>query len=361
MGGTVNVGLVGAGEISGQYLRTLRRLDGLDIVAVADLDHARAEATARQGEGIRALSLEALYDAEDVDVVLNLTVPHAHAEVALAAIAAGKHVYGEKPLATTTADARLVLDAASTAGVRVGCAPDTVLGTGVQTARAHLDAGDIGRPIAATAFMVTPGHERWHPAPEFYYRPGGGPLFDMGPYYLTTLITLLGPVRRVNGMYAAPRPSRVVHTGPRAGEEFTTQVATHVTGVLEHEEGALSTLMMSFDIWAARLPRIEIYGTAGSLSLPDPNGFDGEVRIYREHEPMWKDVRTSAGYRGAGRGFGLADLAASLAAGEPHRAGGDLAFHVLDVMECLLTAAGSGESVDVTSRCARPAPVPLTT
>ena len=238
-----------------------------------------------------------------------------------------------------------MLEAAERAGVRVGCAPDTVLGTGIQTARAVLDAGDIGVPVAATAFMVTPGHERWHPAPEFYYRPGGGPLLDMGPYYLTALVTLLGPVKRVVGMSSTPRPTRVIGSGPRAGTEFAVEVETHVTGVLEHEDGALSTLLMSFDVWAGQLPRIEVYGSGGSLEVPDPNGFDGEVRIFRAEAKEWEQVPERGGYRDASRGYGVSDLARALGEGVPHRANGQLAFHVLDVMESLLAAAKSGDSV----------------
>lgn len=243
-------------------------------------------------------------------------------------------------------------------GVRVGCAPDTVLGTGVQSARAVLDAGRIGTPVAATAFMVTPGHERWHPAPEFYYRPGGGPLFDMGPYYLTALVTLLGPVRKVVGMASTSRPVRTVGSGPRAGTEFPVEVATHVTGVLEHEGGALSTLVMSFDVWAGDLPRIEVYGTGGSLSVPDPNGFDGPVRLFSAGAGRWENVPVQGGYAEADRGYGIADLARALATGTPHRASGQLAHHVLEIMESLLTAAENGRSVTVTSAGERPAAVP---
>ena len=354
----LRVGVVGAGQISGAYLRTFPRLENLRVTAIADLDAARAAAAAQEVPGARALSPEQLYAAEDVDLVLNLTIPAAHAEVAHAAISAGKHVYGEKPLAATAAEARALLEAADAAGVRLGCAPDTVLGTGVQTARAVLDSGEIGTPVAASAFMVTPGHERWHPAPEFYYRPGGGPLLDMGPYYLTALVTLLGPVRRVVGLAATPRAARTIGSGPRAGTEFPVEVATHVTGVLEHEGGALSTLIMSFDVWAGELPRIEVYGTGGSLSVPDPNGFDGEVRVFRAEAKEWEQVSERGGYPGASRGFGVADLARALADGGPHRADGRLAYHVLDVMESLLAAAASGESVTVSSTCERPAAVP---
>ncbi len=352
MGDALRVGLVGIGNISGQYLDTLPRLPGVALVAAADLDPSRTV------PGVRMLRPAELYAAEDVDLVLNLTIPRAHAEVALSAIAAGKHVYGEKPLALSTAEGREVLSAAGAAGVRVGCAPDTVLGTGTQTARRCLDEGAIGQPVAATAFMTTPGHERWHPDPEFYYRPGGGPLFDMGPYYLTALVTLLGPVRRVTGLSATPRSERTVGSGPRAGTAFPVEVATHVAGVLEHENGAVTTMVMSFDVWAAALPRIEVYGTAGSLSVPDPNDFAGDVRVFTAAGGEWADVPASAGYADAGRGTGVADLAAAIAAGTAHRASGELAYHVLDVMESLLRAAETARTQDVTSTCPRPDPVP---
>jgi predicted dehydrogenase len=208
--------------------------------------------------------------------------------------------------------------------------------------------------------MVTPGHELWHPDPEFYYQPGGGPLLDMGPYYLTALICLLGPVRRVTGMAATPRPTRTIADGPRAGTQFPVSTPTHQTGILEHAGGALTTLMMSFDIWTGRLPRIEVYGTAGTLSVPDPNTFDGEVALFTGARPEWTTLPPSAGYRDAARGYGLLDLALALESGTPHRASADLAFHVLDVMESLHAAATTATTVDVTSTCTVPPPVPLT-
>ena len=357
MGDALRVGLVGIGNISGQYLATLPQLSGVSLVAAADLDPAR------EVPGVRMMTPASLYEADDVDLVLNLTIPRAHAEVALSAIAAGKHVYNEKPLALSTVEGREVLSAASAAGVRVGCAPDTVLGTGIQTARRCIDDGMIGQPVAATAFMVTPGHERWHPAPEFYYQPGGGPLFDMGPYYLTALVTLLGPVRRVAGMASTPRAERVIGGGPRAGTAFPVAVSTHVTGTLEHENGALTTLLMSFDVWEAALPRMEVYGTAGSLSVPDPNNFAGEVQVFTPEtagrpDSGWTAVAPSAGHRNAGRGTGVADLASALATNTEHRANGTLAYHVLDIMESLLRATETGTTQDITSTTPRPAPVP---
>jgi predicted dehydrogenase len=359
VGGPLRVGVVGAGKISAAYLRTLERLDNVAVTAVADLDRARAEAALPLAPAARACLPDELFRARDVDAVLNLTVPAAHAEVALAAIAAGMHVYGEKPLAAGTAAARGLLDAAARAGVRIGCAPDTVLGTGLQTARALLDDGAIGRPVAATAFMVTPGHELWHPDPEFYYRPGGGPLFDMGPYHLTALVQLLGPVRRVTGFAATPHGTRSIASGPRAGTAFPVEVATHVSGLLEHADGVISTLLLSFDVWAGRLPHIEVYGSRGTLGVPDPNDFDGPVELYSAETRQWRQVPEAGGYRDGARGYGLAELAQALAQGRPHRADAELAFHVLEVMEALMTAAGEGRAVEVESSCHRPAPVPL--
>jgi predicted dehydrogenase len=355
VGEALRIGMVGVGNVSRQYLETLPRLDGVRLTAVADLVPERAEGIA--AGGVRATTPAELCVADDVDLVLNLTVPRAHADVALAAIAAGKHVYNEKPLALTTDDGRRVLEAAAERGVRVGCAPDTVLGTGLQTARHHLDAGAVGTPVAATACMVSPGPERWHPAPEFFYRTGGGPLFDMGPYYLSSLVTLLGPIRRVAGMAATPRLVRTVGGGPLQGTEFPVEVATHVTGTLEHASGAVSTLLMSFDVQASHLPRIEVYGTGGSVSVPDPNGFGGPVRLFHQDSPGWTEVPAVAGYRTGGRGCGVADLANALAAGTPHRASGELALHVLDVMESLLRAAAEGRTEAVTTTCERPPPV----
>ncbi|SEN36930.1 Gfo/Idh/MocA family protein [Actinacidiphila rubida] len=354
----LRVGMVGAGKISGQYLDTLAGTPGLRLTAVTDLDPARA-ARAAAGTGASvAGGVAELVARDDVDAVLNLTVPAVHAEVALAAIAAGKHVYGEKPLAATREEAADVLAAAKAAGVRVGCAPDTVLGTGIQTARKAVDDGLVGTPVAATAFMTTPGHERWHPDPEFYYRPGGGPLLDMGPYYLTALVHLLGPVISVTGAASTPRAEREIGSGPRAGQRFGVEVDTHVTGILRHEGGALSTLVMSFDVHAARLPRIEVYGTGGSLSVPDPNGFDGQVEHFAADHPRWEPLPVSAGYPGAGRGTGLADLAGALAADRPHRASAELAAHVLEVMLGLLDAAREGGTRRIDG-CPRPAPVEL--
>ncbi len=358
---TLTIGLVGCGAISEAYLSTFDRLPGVRVGAAADREPARAARTADAHPGIAVSTVDGLLADDGIDLVLNLTTPAAHAEVALAALAAGKHVYGEKPLAATMTEAATVLAAAGRAGRRVGCAPDTVLGTGTQTARHAVDTGLIGTPVAATAFMMSPGHEGWHPDPEFYYRPGGGPLLDMGPYYLSALVHLLGPVTRVTGAAGRARASRTIGSGPRVGTTFPVEVDTHVTGILQHAGGALSTLVMSFDVPASRLPRIEVYGTEGTLSVPDPNGFDGPVEVWRTGRPEWVTLPPSAGHPGAGRGYGVADLAEALATGRPHRASAELAYHVLDIMQSLLDAARNGTAVTLTSTCLRPDPVPFPT
>jgi predicted dehydrogenase len=356
VGQPLRIGIVGVGAISGQYLSAFERLDAVALTAVADLDEARAKDVA-DAQGVRALTVDQLLEDPEVDLVLNLTIPAAHAEIALKAIANGKDVYGEKPLAADLGDAKAVLDAAREAGVRVGCAPDTVLGTGIQTARKAVDDGLIGTPVAATATMLTPGHERWHPNPDFYYVPGGGPLLDMGPYYVTALVTLLGPVASVVGAASHTRDTRVIGSGPRAGETIPVTVDTHVTGVLRHESGALSTLVMSFDVVATRASNIEVHGHTGTLIVPDPNHFDGDVK-YHPLDGEWQTLEPSAGYRDSGRGYGVADLAVT-PAGEPFRANGDLAYHVLDVMTALLASADQGKELQVESTCDRPAAVPL--
>jgi predicted dehydrogenase len=357
VGEPLRIGLIGCGVISRQYLDTARRLDAIEIVAAADLRPERAAAL-EASDGITAMTVDELLASPDVDLVLNLTIPAAHAAVALAAIGAGKPVYGEKPLAPTTEDGRAILDAAASAGVRVGCAPDTVLGTGIQTARKAVDDGRIGTPISATATMVTPGHERWHHDPDFYYQPGGGPLLDMGPYYVTALVHLLGPVVATMGAASHTRATRTIGGGPRKGEVVPVTTDSHVTGVLEHASGALSTLFMSFDAVATRSRWIEVHGERGSLVAPDPNLFQGDVELQELGSEARTTLPVSAGYERSSRGFGVADLATTPDGAEP-RAGGAIAFHVLDIMESLLRSARTGRREIVGSTCERPALVPL--
>jgi len=358
VGSPLNVGVVGVGVISRQYFEHLPKLPNLRLTAVADLDLNRASAVAAE-QGVEALSVDDLLADPRVDAVLNLTIPKAHADVALRALAAGKHVYGEKPLALSTAEAAPVLERASALGLRVGSAPDTVLGTGIQTARALLDGGRIGDPVAAAVAWSAPGHELWHPAPAFYYQPGGGPLFDMGPYYLTSLVTFFGPVVRVSGATSRSARERTVATGPLAGSGIPVEVDTHVTAILEHASGVISTVTVSFEVWATRAPKFEVYGTAGTIAVPDPNMFSDTVQVATADDRDFRDVPVSAGYADAGRGYGLADLARAVETGRPERASGAMAFHVLEIMESVVQAGATHSVVELSSTVERPATVPL--
>ncbi|MEL7977473.1 Gfo/Idh/MocA family oxidoreductase [Isoptericola sp. F-RaC21] len=362
--GEVGIGIVGLGVISRQYLDTLAGHPRARVVAVTDLDRARAEAVAAELPGARvAPDLDALVADDEVSVVLDLTTPGVHAHVAKACAAAGVDRYGEKPLAVDLEASREVMAAAQAAGTRVGCAPDTVLGTGVQTARAAVAEGRIGTPTAAVATWVSPGHEAWHPQPDFYYAPGGGPLLDMGPYYLTSLVQILGPVAWVQGAASRSRDERTIASGPRAGERVPVQVATHVTGVLGHASGALSTVTVSFDAVGSHSRPIEVHGTEGSLVVPDPNRFDGDVELRTLGGREWEVLPPSAGFEGAGRGVGLLEMVGAAGLGDAPpapRAGGDVGLHVMEIMTGLLDSADSGRRVELTSAPEVPPLVPLT-
>ncbi len=357
MGIPLKVGFVGVGTISDQYFASLRKLPNLELVAVADINPARTEVVAEQ-QGVRGLSVADLLADTSIEAVVNLTIPAAHVEVGMKALAAGKHVFAEKPLGLTLAEAEPMLDLADKLGLRVGCAPDTVLGTGIQTARAVLDAGTIGAPVAAQVHWSSPGHERWHPSPLFYYQPGGGPLFDMAPYYLTSLVTFFGPVTRVAGLATRPERSRRVQSGPLAGTPIPVDVDTHVSALLEHANGVTSTITVSFEVWATKSPLFEIYGTDGTIAVPDPNRFSDPVIVSTRAEPEWHEVPVAGGYEDAGRGFGLGDMAVAIQTQRPHRASGALAFHVLEIMEAVLLSSADKKTIEVTSTVDRPEPVP---
>ena len=352
----MGVGLIGCGTISGQYLSSLPRFPGVEVVACADIDMARAKSRASEFDVPRAISVEELLSSPDVELVINLTVPKAHAEVSLAAIAAGKHVYSEKPLAVAREDGDAILDAAHQHGVTVGCAPDTFLGGGIQTCRKLIDEGAIGRPIAATAFMVNHGHEHWHPDPAFYYQEGGGPMFDMGPYYLTALVNLMGPIRRVTGSAGGAFPERTIASEPLRGQKVNVEVPTHVAGVLDFEGGAIGTIITSFDVWASRLHRsIEVYGTEGTLSVPDPNVFGGSVHVQRGRGTEWRLLPLT--HPEGSRGLGVAEMAAALRDGRRSRVDAELAHHVLDIMHAVHESSAEGRHIAIVTTCERPAAV----
>jgi predicted dehydrogenase len=357
--GKTKIGIVGCGNISGIYCQNAKVFHAIEAVACADLDLERAKARALEFAIPRACSVQELLADESIEIVLNLTVPKAHVEIDLAALEAGKSVYSEKPLALELDQAAQVLALAKKKKLRVGCAPDTFLGGGLQTCRKLIDDGWIGRPVAGTAFMTCHGHESWHPSPEFYYERGGGPMLDMGPYYLTALVNLLGPVRRVTGSAQATFPERLITSQPKHGRRVKVETPTHFAGVMDFAAGAVVTIIQSFDIWAAQLPRIEIYGTEGSLSVPDPNTFGGPVRLCRAGSSDWLDVPLSHYYADNSRGLGLADLALALRSGRPHRASGELAAHVLEVMLAFEQASNTNRHLEIKTTCERPAALPL--
>jgi predicted dehydrogenase len=357
--GPIRVGVVGCGTISTAYFSGLKPYDIVDVVACADLVEDRAREKAEEFEISKACTVDALIADPDVDLVINLTIPKAHFEVNAAAIAAGKSTLCEKPLAVTLEDGLETLRLAKAAGVRVGCAPDTFLGGGIQTCRKLIDDGWIGEPVAATAFLAGHGHESWHPAPDFYYHAGGGPMFDMGPYYITALVNLLGPVQRVSGSTKTTFRERVITLeGDRFGERIPVETTTHLTGTLDFKSGAVATMIMSFDMWAHHLPRIEIYGSEGSLCVPDPNRFDGPVRVRRAGSDDWSEVPLTHS-PDISRGIGTADLAYGLVYGRAHRASGELACHVLDVMAAFDESSASGTHIAMQTTCERPAPLPM--
>jgi predicted dehydrogenase len=355
----VKVGLVGSGFISGIYLENSKILKSFDVVSCSDLIPERAEARAKEYGVLKVCSTEEIMVDPDIEIVLNLTTPVGHYPLAKQAIEAGKSVYNEKPLSIDLADGKELVDLAKENGVLLGGAPDTFLGGGIQTCRKLIDDGVIGDPVAVTAFMTCPGHESWHPDPEFYYKKGGGPMFDMGPYYLTALVNLVGPIRQVKASTKISFPERTITSEPKNGTKIKVDVPTHVAGIMDFHNIATGTIITSFDVWGAKLPWIEVYGTRGSLSVPDPNTFDGPVRVYTVEDKEWKDVPLTHGYTANSRGIGVADMAYAIRSGRPHRANGDLTYHVLEVMHAFHTASDNKKTVALESTAERPAPLPI--
>jgi len=355
----IKVGIIGTGNISGIYFQNGKRFEAMEVVACADLDVERAKARAAE-YGVRGCSVEELLADPDIQMVINLTIPDAHASVCLQALEAGKHVYVEKPLAVSREEGSKVLELAASKGLLVGSAPDTFLGGGIQTAIKLIRDGRIGTPIGATAFMTCGGHESWHPAPEFYYQKGGGPMFDMGPYYLTALIAMLGPISRVTGSARISYPERTITSQPKYGQKVKVEVPTHIAGIMDFAAGPIGTLLTSFDtMGGSTLPRIEVYGSEGTLLVPDPNGFGGEVRIWQAGAREWADIPLTHGKADNARGVGAADMAKAILSGRKHRASGELAFHVLEAMHGFHDASEQGVHYQMKSTCETPAPLPV--
>lgn len=351
--GPVGVGIIGAGVISKEYLDNLTSFPDVKVVAIGDLFQESAAARAAEyGVPVHG-GVDAVLGNPDVEIVINLTIPAAHVEVATQAVNAGKHVWSEKPFSLDRESGLGLLKTANAAGMRLGCAPDTFLGAGLQTARRMIERGDIGSPLTALTLMQSPGPESWHPNPAFLFQDGAGPLFDIGPYYLTTLVQTFGSIRRVAAFGSRSKETRVIGSGPKAGEEFAVTVPTHVSSILEFEGGESAQSIFSFDSPLKRAGFVEITGTEATIAFPDPNRFDGEVRICATGSDDWTTV-PSVGST-ASRGAGVLEMARAIRERRPHRAQGELAFHVLDTMASIAESIDTRAFVDVESSAA---PVP---
>ena len=355
--GTTKVGIIACGDIADQYLKNIPRYPGIDLVSCSDIIESRAKERAAEYKIPYAKSVRDMLSDPNIELVINLTIPKAHAEISIEALKNGKHIYSEKPFAINKSQGLKILEESNNSILRTGCAPDTFLGGGMQTCRNLIDKGEIGVPIAASAFMVNHGHEHWHTNPEFYYQIGGGPMFDMGPYYLTGLVNLLGPIKTVSGITSTSFSERTISNGPKSGKSIKVEVPTHVTGLLEFNSGATGTIITSFDVWSSDLPRIEIYGTEGTLSVPDPNKFTGPVRIKRGREEPWKEVPLT--HPEGARGIGVSEMASGIRSGRKSRLDGKLGFHILDVMQSIHESSTSGRHVAIESDCTQPSAVPI--
>jgi predicted dehydrogenase len=361
----MGVGIIGCGFISESYLARAALFGGIEMRAVADIDEARARARA-EGFGVRAETVEGLLAAEDVDIVVNLTVPAAHHDVTAAILRAGKHAYSEKPLAMTLAEARGLARLAAQAGRRVGCAPDTFLGASHQEARRLLDSGAVGRITHGTCHVMSPGMEWWHPHPDFFFVRGGGPVLDLGPYYVAQLVNLLGPVARVTAMANMASETRLITSQPRAGERIPVETPTTVHALMEFASGAVVTFGASWDVQAHGHRNVELYGTEATLVPQDPNFFGGDTIVERRggaaeafdaaHHPLSVPNRTTndGKERADYRGVGLADMADAIAAGREHRCSLERAVHATEVLEAMLLSGEGGGVIEMTTTCTRP-------
>ena len=359
----LGVGIIGCGNISTAYLKLAPLFKDIEVRGVADLNAEAAKAQA-DAFGVTAHSVEGLLAADDIDIVVNLTIPAAHFAVTKSILEAGKHAYSEKPLVLTLDEGEQLRSIATAKGLRVGSAPDTFLGGTHQQARQIIDAGEVGKIIAGTAHVMGHGMEMWHPNPDFFYQPGAGPVLDIGPYYVTNLIQLIGPVKRVAALATKSFATRKITSQPRAGEEIPVDTPTNIHALLDFENGATITLSTSWDVWAHRHANMELYGTDGSLFVPDPNFFGGTLEIAGEDGEIkeidaWAhpfgvkndENNSRANYRTAG----LADMAQGIKEGRAHRCSLELAIHAVNVMTSILTSGETGSFIDLTTTCERPA------
>jgi len=353
--GPVGVGIIGAGVISKTYIENLSSFADTEVVAIGDLYPELARTRAAEHGIATGGDVAAVLENPQVELVVNLTIPVAHAEVAGQAVAAGKHVWNEKPLALDRSSGKALLEAADAAGLLVGCAPDTFLGTGLQTARRLLEEGVIGTPLSALVLMQGPGPESWHPNPAFLFQEGAGPLFDIGPYYLTALAQFFGPVRSVAAIGSKARPTRTIGSGPKAGQEFDVTVPSQYAALVAYESGQSASMIYSFDS-AMKRTLLEVTGTEGTMLVPDPNHFAGEIKVRHRDDEDWQVAATTE--EQSSRGTGALDLARALREGRPHRAQGALAYHVLDTMIAVAESGESGQFAPVESTVDKPALLP---
>lgn len=355
--GKLKAGIIGCGNISSIYIENLKKYDYVELIALSDINLEKARLQAEKYGITNVYTPEEILRHNGIDLIVNLTTPDAHYSVSQQIISKNKHVYVEKPLTIEKDDAKKLITLAKKNKVRIGCAPDTFLGGAIQTARELIDKGEIGKPIAAHASMLCHGHENWHPAPHFFYQYGGGPLFDMGPYYLTALVHLIGPVKQVTAMSSMTFPERTITSRPYLGETIRVETPTHINGLLKFENGAVGHLVTSFDVWHTKLPCIEIYGTEGTMLVPDPNGYDGPILIRKKGSTEWVNQPLSFGFRENSRGIGVSDMAFSILKGSKHRANEELAYHVLDIMHSILESSNRGIHIELESTCEKPEPM----
>lgn len=360
---TLGVGIIGCGNISSAYMSLGPLFKGIEVRACADLNLEAATERAKEF-GIDALSVDDLLARDDISIVVNLTIPAAHFEISSKILDAGKHVYSEKPFVLSKAEGETLLKKANSSGLRVGSAPDTFLGGSHQLVRRLIDTGSVGKILSGTAIVQSHGAESWHPNPDFFYLPGAGPILDLGPYYIANLVQLIGPIKEVVALTSSGSTFRTIGNGDREGEQVPVKTPTTIHAILRFETGAQVTLIASWDVWSHSHANMELYGEDGSLFIPDPNFFGGEVRMTKQKEdvplPNWDhpfsinnyDDDEQANYRGAG----LSDMAMAIQQNRPHRCSAEFAHHVVDVMTSILESGESGKVMPITTACERPEP-----
>ena len=345
-----SVGIIGCGNISDIYIKNLSKLfPNINLIACSDIDMSKAKEKEKT-YNIKTLSVEDLIKSTDIEIIVNLTTPDAHKEVCESVLLAGKHVYVEKPLALNKEDGKYLLSLAKSKNLILGCAPDTFLGGSIQTCIKLIHDGWIGEVIGCNAFMLIHGHESWHPDPEFYYKKGGGPMFDMGPYYLTAIVKMIGPISKVTSMTKKSFEKRKITSTKKYGQTIDVEIPTHLISLLEFEQGAIGQITTSFDVWGTQLPFIEVYGTKGSLSVPDPNQFSGKIKLCTKNDSEFKEIPTLYNFTDNSRGLGVFNMVSAINGEGKHETSGHLAYHILEIIESIHISAEQKKIIEIESR-----------